>query len=132
MTEEWRTALRTQFEEMARRPLRCLALASKENGLGALAEVTKPGELPRRAAELLGDPTKFAEVEQGLTFEGMVGIKDPARPEVADSIARCRAAGVRVVMITGDSAQTAAAIARDVNILAPEEAADGRVFVGGS
>ena len=131
MTDEWRTALRTQFEEMARRPLRCLALASKENGLGALAEVTKPGELPRRAAELLGDPTKFAEVEQGLTFEGMVGIKDPARPEVADSIARCRAAGVRVVMITGDSAQTAAAIARDVNILAPEEAADGRVFVGG-
>ena len=124
-------AVLKQVAEMASRPLRCLALASKENGLGALAEVTKPGELPRRAAELLGDPTKFAEVEQGLTFEGMVGIKDPARPEVADSIARCRAAGVRVVMITGDSAQTAAAIARDVNILAPEEAADGRVFVGG-
>ena len=131
MTDEWRSALRTQFEEMARRPLRCLALASKDSGLGPLADVSRPGELPPRAATLLGDPANFMEVEQGLTFEGMAGIRDPARPEVADSIAQCRKAGVRVVMITGDSAQTAAAIARDVNILSPDEAADGRVFVGG-
>jgi len=130
MSDEWRRRLRTQFEEMARRPLRCLALAVKEAQLGVLADVTKPGELPRRAANLLKDTDSFINVERGLTFVGLVGIKDPARPEVADSIAQCRKAGIRVVMITGDSAQTAAAIARDVNILAPDEPADGRVFVG--
>jgi Ca2+-transporting ATPase len=48
---------------------------------------------------------------------GTVGIKDPARPEVADSIRKCHAAGVRVIMITGDARDTAVAIARDVNIL---------------
>jgi len=96
-----------------------------------LADVNKPGAPPRRAAGVLGDTDGFINVERGLTFVGLVGIKDPARPEVADSIAQCRKAGVRVVMITGDSAQTAAAIARDVNILGPGESADRRVFVGG-
>ena len=61
----------------------------------------------------------------------MVGIKDPARPEVAGAIARCRAAGIRVIMITGDSAPTASAIARDVGVFAEGEPLDGRVFVGG-
>ena len=131
MTDEWRRKLRTQFEEMARRPLRCLALAVKEAQLGVLADVTKADDLPRRAKTLLGDEANFVGVERGLTFVGLVGIKDPARPEVADSIAQCRQAGVRVVMITGDSAQTAAAIARDVNILGPDDDVDGRVFVGG-
>ena len=62
-----------------------------------------------------------------------MGIKDPARPEVAASIRRCRDAGIRVVMITGDSAPTAAAIAKDVNIFDEKDGADGdgRVFVGG-
>ena len=60
-----------------------------------------------------------------------VGIKDPARAEVAASIAQCRKAGIRVVMITGDSAQTAAAIARDVHIFGADESTAGRVFVGG-
>ena len=60
-------------------------------------------------------------MERGLTFTGMVGIKDPARPEVAGAIARCRAAGIRVIMITGDSAPTASAIARDVGVFAEGE-----------
>lgn len=47
---------------------------------------------------------------------GIVGIKDPARPEVADSIEKCTDAGIRVMMITGDARDTAIAIARDVNI----------------
>ena len=49
----------------------------------------------------------------------MVGIKDPARPEVAESINKCHDAGIRVIMITGDARDTAVAIARDVNILPP-------------
>jgi P-type E1-E2 ATPase len=42
--------------------------------------------------------------------------QDPARPEVAQAIVQCQKAGVRVIVITGDSKETAVAIARDVNI----------------
>jgi Ca2+-transporting ATPase len=52
---------------------------------------------------------------------GIVGIKDPARPEVAQSILSCTDAGIRVMMITGDAKDTAIAIARDVNIFPAEE-----------
>ena len=50
---------------------------------------------------------------------GVVGIKDPARPEVRSSIDRCKDAGIRVMMITGDARDTAVAIARDVGIFPP-------------
>ncbi len=64
----------------------------------------------------------------------MVGIKDPARPEVAQSIEQCTEAGIRVIMITGDARDTAIAIARDVNIFPQKEsnevlkAYEGREF----
>ena len=54
----------------------------------------------------------------------MVGIKDPARPEVADSIQSCTEAGIRVIMITGDAKDTAIAIAKDVNIF--QDSPDGQ------
>ena len=127
MTDALRKRLRAQFEGMAKRPLRCLGLAVKENGLGALANV-RDSENLGGAARILSDTSRFVDVERGLTFVGLVGIKDPARPEVADSIERCSAAGIRVIMITGDSAATARAIARDVNILEDEEL----VFEGSS
>ena len=67
---------------------------------------------------------------------GIVGIKDPARPEVAQSIQSCTDAGIRVIMITGDAKDTALAIARDVNIFSakderseePLKAFEGREF----
>jgi sodium/potassium-transporting ATPase subunit alpha len=55
--------------------------------------------------------------ERGMLLTGLVGLEDPPRPEVPDAIARCRAAGVRVVMITGDHPSTAAAIAREVGLV---------------
>ncbi|BCZ84516.1 cation transport ATPase [Paraburkholderia terrae] len=51
-----------------------------------------------------------------FTFVGLVGLLDPVRPEVAGAIAECKAAGVRVVMITGDYPSTARAIATEVGI----------------
>lgn len=48
-------------------------------------------------------------------------MQDPARPEVAGAIVMCQDAGVRVMVITGDSRDTAIAIARDVNIFGPDE-----------
>jgi Ca2+-transporting ATPase len=58
------------------------------------------------------------EVEQGLTFLGLVGLQDPPRAEARDAINRCKRAGIRVVMITGDHPDTARAIARELGILA--------------
>jgi len=72
-----------------------------------------------RKHPLLSDTSKFADIESGLILVGIVGIKDPARPEVAESIIDCTKAGIRVIMITGDAKDTAIAIARDVNIYPP-------------
>jgi magnesium-transporting ATPase (P-type) len=54
---------------------------------------------------------------EGLRLTGLVGMQDPPRHGVRDAVARCRAAGVRVVMITGDHAVTARAIARDLRLI---------------
>ena len=65
-------------------------------------------------------------LERGLTFLGLQGMVDPARPEVREAIATCRRAGVRAIMITGDHPLTAAAIGRDLGLV--EDAA--RVVTG--
>ena len=62
-------------------------------------------------------PADLAELERGLTFEGFVGIIDPPRPEAAAAIAKAKAAGIRTIMITGDHAATAGAIARELGIV---------------
>lgn len=66
-------------------------------------------------------PADIADVESGLTFDGFVGIIDPPRPEAAAAIAKAKAAGIRTVMITGDHAATAGAIARELGIIAANE-----------
>ncbi len=58
----------------------------------------------------------FTELEGGLSLIGLVGLSDPPRQEAVDSVARCRAAGIRVKMITGDHTATALAIAGRLGI----------------
>ncbi len=54
--------------------------------------------------------------EKGMTFLGLTGLKDPPKPQVESAVSRCRRAGIKPVMITGDYPQTAKAIAEQVGI----------------
>ncbi|MEC3982870.1 HAD-IC family P-type ATPase, partial [Amycolatopsis sp. H20-H5] len=66
-------------------------------------------------------------VEQDLELLGLVGLQDPPRADVGEAIARCREAGIKLAMVTGDHPGTAAAIAREVGLLLP-----GGAVVSGS
>ncbi|HLF27697.1 MAG TPA: cation-transporting P-type ATPase [Anaerolineae bacterium] len=66
-------------------------------------------------------------VERNLTFLGLVAMLDPPRPEVAETVKTCRAAGIRMVMITGDYGLTAASVARRVGLLST---ANPRILTG--
>lgn len=59
---------------------------------------------------------KKSDVEKDLIFVGLMGMIDPPRKEVLDAVQKCRLAGIKPVMITGDHKITAAAIARELNI----------------
>ena len=85
-------------DAMSENALRVLAVAYKE--IDAVPE----------------NPTS-EELENGLTFMGLVGMIDPPRPEAKKAVAVCRKAGIKPVMITGDHVVTASAIAKELGIL---------------
>jgi Ca2+-transporting ATPase len=85
----------------------------------AFAHVELPAETPVDEAALQAVADKY---EQGLTFAGWVGIRDPLRAEVPAAVGLCRRAGIDVKMITGDNPETARAIAADAGLLQPSDA----------
>jgi calcium-translocating P-type ATPase len=91
-------------EAMAATGLRVLALAEKQT----TGEIIDP-----------------AVLEHGLSLLGIVGLVDPPRPEAIAAVAECRAAGIRVKMITGDHAGTAAAIAAQIGLENPHKVLRG-------
>jgi Ca2+-transporting ATPase len=76
-----------------------------------------------RVWEKLPDPLTSEQAEKELVLIGIVGMMDPPRPEAEESVAMCRSAGIRPVMITGDHPLTANVIARRVGIIHGESGA---------
>lgn len=98
MTQEYREQILRANKALADKALRVLALAE-------------------RVYDSLPSDTGSESLEQQLCFVGLAGMIDPIRPEVKAAIDRCRTAGIRPVMITGDHVDTASAIGRELGIL---------------
>ena len=105
---------RRVLDRMAASALRVLAFAVKTEGLGDLGSYD--GSEGHAAHRRLADPSQYAAIESDLAFVGLAGLQDPPRPEVRGAIEACGAAGIRVVVITGDNKLTAEAICRDIGV----------------
>ncbi|MBB5916704.1 calcium-translocating P-type ATPase [Nocardia transvalensis] len=102
LTAERRAELEKLIDDRADAGFRVLAIADRP-----LSEFEPiPGTAP--------------EAESALTLLGLVSIVDPPRAEVAEAVTRCRTAGIRIIVITGDHGRTAAAVARQVGIVRAE------------
>ncbi|MDG9676927.1 cation-transporting P-type ATPase [Micromonospora sp. DH14] len=98
------------LDDTVRRHLTEAVTAQAAKGMRIIAAARRP------VSEV---PAGRDEAERGLCILGWVAMLDPARPEVADAVACCHTAGIRIIMITGDHGLTAAAIATRVGITAP-------------
>jgi Ca2+-transporting ATPase len=101
LTDDRRSQLLRSNSEMAGRALRVLGLAYRDHSAT--------------------QGTGYDETD--LTFAGLVGMIDPPRPEARDAVAKCREAGIRPIMITGDHPSTAHAIATDLGLIEPGQRA---------
>ncbi|KAM5495023.1 putative P-type Ca(2+) transporter [Microsporum canis] len=73
---------------------------------------------------------EYENLERNMTLIGLVAMLDPPRPEVRPSIEKCREAGIRVVVITGDNQHTAESICRQIGIFGKDENLRGKSFTG--
>ncbi|KAM0344104.1 hypothetical protein ACHAPU_007825 [Fusarium lateritium] len=119
LSETDRTSYRTTIEDYANRMLRPVAIAYRDFSEQDIFE--GPDDDP--------DNINLEWLASGLSFIGTFGIRDPLRPEVADSVRQCQNAGVFVRMVTGDNFLTAKAIAVECGIYtAGGIAMDGPTF----
>lgn len=103
MTPDERARILSQSRALAEQAYRVLAVAMRE-------VAHQPEHI------------EVETIEKDLTFLGLVAMMDPPHREVPEAVAKCRRAGVRVIMITGDHPLTALAIARKIGLV-PEQAA---------
>lgn len=105
LTDEDRQTILAQNAAMAQQALRVLSSAYRDLD-------------PANTNNISADA-----VEQDLVFVGLSGMVDPPRQEAKDAVVKCHAAGIRVVMITGDHPHTATAIARELGIASSDDTA---------
>jgi Ca2+-transporting ATPase len=111
MTEDWRERILEVNHELASNALRVLGVASRPLE-----------ELPQEAVA--------EEIEREMVFVGLVGMIDPARPEVRPAIAKANHAGIKTAMVTGDYEDTAVAIAKELELLHRDDDLERRVLSG--
>ena len=97
ITDEDIVTIKEQNNQMAQNALRVLTVAQKE-----ISDI--PSDVNAET------------IESDLTFVGLLGMIDPARPEVIEAVKKCRTAGIRPIMITGDHKVTAVAIAQEIGM----------------
>ncbi len=102
LSSSWRDKVTRQVDAYAGGGLRVLAFAT------------------RCLAQTESMPPQREQAERGLTFLGLAALEDPVRPEVADAVRRCRGAGIRIIVVTGDHPLTACAVARQLGIVTAE------------
>ncbi|KAK3006828.1 hypothetical protein RJ639_015522 [Escallonia herrerae] len=115
------------LDEMSSSALRVLGFAYKED-LGEFA--TYNGDEDHPAHNLLLNPANYSAIESNLVFVGLAGLRDPPRKEVRQAIEDCRAAGIRVMVITGDNKNTAEAICREIGVFGVYEDITSRSLTG--
>jgi Ca2+ transporting ATPase len=107
-----------EIVEYGNRGLRVIALASIDNvGSNSLLQNAKTTK-------------EYTQLEQNMTLIGLVGMLDPPRPEVAGSIQKCKEAGIRVIVVTGDNQSTAETICRQIGVFGATENLKGKSYTG--
>jgi magnesium-transporting ATPase (P-type) len=112
LDDETRRRAETSNDDMSRRGRRVIAVA----------------ERTLHADERADDAASIAACETDLTYLGLVAMLDPPRVDAAESVARCRSAGIRTIMITGDYGLTAEWVARHVGLV--DEGVELRIVTG--
>lgn len=115
MTEGDRQEILATVERLSGEAYRTLGEAYRPLGTTSLADI--PGIKTNAAGQVTDISEQSNVIERDLIWAGMVGIIDPPRTEVRDSVAEAHRAGIRTVMITGDHPLTAARIASDLGII---------------
>ncbi|MFR3864173.1 MAG: cation-translocating P-type ATPase [Bifidobacterium bifidum] len=115
MTEGDRQEVLATVERLSGEAYRTLGEAYRPLGTTSLADI--PGIKTNAAGQVTDISEQSDVIERDLIWAGMVGIIDPPRTEVRDSVAEAHRAGIRTVMITGDHPLTAARIASDLGII---------------
>jgi calcium-translocating P-type ATPase len=107
LSAEWKKNILAAQDALADEGLRVLAFAYRHVAASLADATASLGETRPR------DPS---QLEEDLVFTSLVGLEDPPRPEVPAAIRKCKEAGIKVIMVTGDHPHTAQAIARQIGL----------------
>lgn len=117
-----------------------LTVAERQEWLTRVAGIARDGHRVLACAErsLVDGSWAGGEPDRGFSLRGLLAYEDPVREGVAEAVARCRRAGIHVIMVTGDHAGTAEAVAREIGlgggtprVISGEEAPETAIRAGG-